>query len=91
MELNFSTVGTNYVAEFKADGPFSLHLELPEVGHLRVRQKSVEAGAYTDVDDMPIADQFKPVVDRQFTGEVWPIWMQIEVGARPTMAVVTFA
>lgn len=90
MELNFVKKGDVYVAEFKAEGPFALHLEVQEVGHLRVRQSSVEGGGYALVDGMPLGDQYSPVVDRQFVGDIWPLWIQVETGSQPTMAVVTF-
>lgn len=90
MDLTFNKVGDVYVAEFKAEGPFALHLEVPEVGHLRVRQSSVEGGGYALVDEMPLSDQYAPVVDRQFVGDIWPLWLQVETGSAPTKAVVTF-
>jgi hypothetical protein len=92
MELTFNKVGDFYVAEFQATGPFALHLEIPadKLGHLRVRQTSVEGGAYALIDDMPMSDENRAVVDRQFVGELWPLWIQVEVGATPTLAVVTF-
>lgn len=90
MDLTFKKVGEVYVAEFMAEAPFALHLEVPSVGHLRVRQSSVEGAEYALVDEMPIADQYKPVVDRQFVGDVFPVFMQVETGSLPTLAVVTF-
>lgn len=90
MDLTFNKVGDVYVASFKAEGPFALHLEVPEVGHLKVRQTSVEGSDYALVDEMPMGDQYKPVVDRQFVGELWPLWIQVETGSAPTKAVVTF-
>lgn len=90
MDLTFNQVGDFYVAEFKAEGPFALHLEIPSVGHLRVRQKSVENGKYALVDDLPDADSYKYVVDRVFVGDFWPLWIQVETASAPTMAVVTF-
>jgi hypothetical protein len=90
MELTFNKSGDVYVAEFKAEGPFALHLEVPKVGHLRVRQTSVEGSEYALVDEMPMGDQYNPVVDRQFVGELWPLWIQVETRSMPTLAVVTF-
>lgn len=90
MDLTFNKVGDVFVAEFKAEAPFALHLEVPKPGHLRVKQSSVEGGGYALVDGMPLNDQYAPVVDRQFVGELWPLWIQVETGSAPTMAVVTF-
>lgn len=43
MDLTFTQQENGlFTAEFKAEGPFALHLEVPQVGHLRVRQTSVE-------------------------------------------------
>lgn len=91
MELTFTKKGDYYVAEFKAEAAFALHLELESVGHLVVKQSSVEGGAYAPVTEMPLNDQYAPVVDRQFAGDIWPLFIQVETGSAPTMAVVTFA
>lgn len=91
MDLTFTQQGNGlFTAEFQAEGPFALHLEVPEVGHLRVRQTSVEGSSYALVDEMPLDDQYKKVVDRQFVGDLWPLWIQVETGSQPTLAVVTF-
>lgn len=90
MTLEFIKKGDLYVAEFKAEGPFALHLEVPEVGHLEVRQTSVEGSGYALVSEMPASDSYAPVVDRQFVGDCWPLWIQVETASAPTMAVVTF-
>ena len=90
MDLTFNQVGDLYVAEFKAEGPFALHLEVPTVGHLEVRQTSVEGRGYARVSEMPASDSYAPVVDRQFVGDLWPLWIQVETASQPTMAVVTF-
>lgn len=37
-----------------------------------------------------MGDQYKPVVDRQFVGDLWPLWIQVETKSMPTLAVVTF-
>ena len=90
MDLAFKKVGDLYVAEFKAEGPFALHLEVPTVGHLEVRQTSVEGSGYARVSEMPASDSYAPVVDRQFVSDLWPLWIQVETGSHPTMAIVTF-
>lgn len=90
MNLTFNKVGNVYVAEFKAEGNFSLHIEKPE-GSFAIKQTSVEGAAYDEVRDQASYTDKDRVIDTEVRGSMWPKWIKIVSSSQPTMAVAIFA
>lgn len=78
-----------YVAEFKATGPFSLHIERRESGRITVYQKSYENGKYATVKNVDIAPQ-DTIIDAEVPGGVFPKWIKIKSSSAVEVAEVTF-
>lgn len=91
--LIFDSVEANgqkvYVAEFKATGPFSLHIERRESGRITVYQKSYENGKYATVKNVDIAPQ-DTIIDAEVPGGVFPKWIKIKSSSEVEVAEVTF-
>lgn len=91
--LIFDSVEANgqrvYVAEFKATGPFSLHIERRESGRITVYQKSYENGKYATVKNVDIAPQ-DTIIDAEVPGGVFPKWIKIKSSSGVEVAEVTF-
>lgn len=91
--LIFDSVEENgqrvYVAEFKATGPFSLHIERRESGRITVYQKSYENGKYATVKNVDIAPQ-DTIIDAEVPGGVFPKWIKIKSSSEVEVAEVTF-
>ena len=92
--LIFDSVEENgqrvYVAEFKATGPFSLHIERRESGRITVYQKSYENGKYATVKNGDIAPQ-DTIIDAEVPGGVFPKWIKIKSSSEVEVAEVTLA
>jgi len=78
-----------YVAEFKATGPFSLHIERRGSGRITVYQKSYENGKYATVKNVDIAPQ-DTIIDAEVPGGVFPKWIKIKSSSEVEVAEVTF-
>ena len=89
MNLEFIKVGNAYVAEFKVEADFNLHIE-KGVGNISISQSSVEGGAYDYIRQLSNAPLDK-VVDIDFVGAIYPKWLKITSTTLPTLAVVTSA
>lgn len=86
MTLEFIQVGNKFVAEFKTEADFNLHVE-KENGELSVWQTTVEGGKY---DVVKTAAPLDKVVDIDFVGVIYPKYIKVTCASLPTMAVVTF-
>lgn len=86
MNLEFIKVGSRYVAEFKAEADFNLHIE-KDLGTLSVYQTTVEGGKYDVVKTG--ANHYDKVVDIDFVGVIYPKYIKIECATLPTLAIVT--
>lgn len=89
MNLEFIKVGNEWVAEFKVESDFNLHVE-KGVGNISISQSSVEGGAYDYVKQLSNAPLDK-VVDIDFVGAIYPKWIKVTSATLPTLAVVTSA
>ena len=87
MNLEFIKVGNEWVAEFKVESDFNLHVE-KGVGNISISQSSVEGGAYDYVKQLSNAPLDK-VVDIDFVGVIYPKYIKIECATLPTLAIVT--
>lgn len=90
MDLTFNKVGNVYIAEFKAEATFSLHIEKPE-GSVAIKQTSVEGSDYDEVRNQVSYTDKDRVIDTEVRAAMWPKWIKIVSTSLPTMAVVTFA
>lgn len=88
MNLEFIKVGDDYVAEFKVEGDFNLHIEKSK-GELAIYQSSVEGAKYDYVKTG--TTHYDKVVDLDFVGVIYPKYIKIECATLPTLAVVTSA
>ena len=87
MELVFEKVGNHYVAEFKADNDFNLHVKRTKLGTLEVYQKGVEEGEYDFAWSPGIGA--RKVIDYDFAALVYPKWIKVVSGSEVTNAAVT--
>lgn len=90
MELTFNKTGELYVAEFKADKEFSLHIErMNGLGSIKMQQNGAEGGKYADVEDFEASNSTKPVIEYDSGAFVAPKWIRIESSVLPTYAAIT--
>ena len=87
--LTFNQVGDKYVAEFEATTDFNLHIERSESGFLFVNQRTTSSGAYDSVKGASF-NYNDAVVDMDFTGAIYPKYIQVVSKVMPTMAIVTY-
>lgn len=88
MNLNFSKVNNEWVAEFQATNSFNLHLEREGSGDISIYQKTVgNKYAHVEFDVLP----HQKVVDVDFTGGIFPKDIRIVSESQPTMGFITFA
>ena len=90
MELNFSKVGNEWVAEFEATNHFNLHLERKGTGSLIVSQRGSGSGEYAAAFVRGVYEG-RPVIDYDFGALVYPKWIKVVSGSEVINAVVTFA
>lgn len=87
--LTFNQVGDKYVAEFEATTDFNLHIERNESGFLFVNQRITSSGAYDSIKGASF-NYGDAVVDMDFTGAIYPKYIQVVSKVMPTLAVVTY-
>ena len=90
MELNFSKVGNEWVAEFEAPNHFNLHLERKGTGSLIVPQRGSESGEYAASFVRGVYEG-QPVIDYDFGALVYPKYIKVESGSEVLKSEVTFA
>lgn len=88
MALKFTNVGENWVAEFSVTDDFNLHIERKESGYLIVNQRTTAEGKYDSIRDGSF-NYGDPVVDIDFTGVIYPKYIQVISKVEPTYAEVT--
>lgn len=88
MALNFTNVGEKWVAEFSVTDDFNLHIEREESGYLIVNQRTTAEGKYDSIRDGSF-NYGDPVVDIDFTGVIYPKYIQVISKVEPTYAEVT--
>lgn len=89
MELNFTKVGNEWVAEFEATNHFNLHLERKGTGSLIVLQRGSGSGEYAAAFVRGVYG--RPVIDYDFGALVYPKWIKVVSGSEVLKAEVTFA
>lgn len=87
--LEFIKKENEYVAEFKATNDFNLHIERSIGGRLSVLQKTVEDGNYSEAFSTDRVAEAK-IFDYDFTGVVYPKWIQVSSASPVEYGVVTF-
>lgn len=90
MELNFSKVGNEWVAEFEATNHFNLHLERKDTGSLIVSQRGSGSGEYA-LSFMRGMNEGKKVFDYDFGAFVYPKYIKVVSGSEVLKSEVTFA
>lgn len=86
MNLNFVKTGDKYVAEFKVDADFNIHIE-QRGGIVEMFQSSVEGGQYDYVKALN-ASKFDSVIDTDCSALIYPKWIKLETRVQPTAAYV---
>ena len=89
MELNFSKVGNEWVAEFEATNHFNLHLEREGTGSLIVSQRGASSGEYASAFVKGVYEG-QPLIDYDFGALVYPKWIKVTSGSKVISATVTF-
>ena len=90
MELNFSKVGNEWVAEFEATNHFNLHLERKGTGSLIVSQGGSGSGEYAAAFVRGVYEG-QPVIDYDFGALVYPKYIKVVSGSEVLKSEVTFA
>ena len=90
MELRFVKDGNVFVAEFEVAGDFNLHVERPAGGLFSVYQRTAQSGKYAYVEGLG-SQTGKDVIEYDFSALVYPKWIKVVCGNKPTVGVVTFA
>ena len=88
MALKFTQVGEKWVAYFSVTDDFNLHIEREESGYLIVNQRTTAEGKYDSIRDGSF-NYGDPVVDIDFTGVIYPKYIQVISKVEPTYAEVT--
>lgn len=80
-----------WVAEFEVTRDFNLHIEREEGGgYLYVNQRTTPEGLYDGIKGASF-NAPDPVVDFDFTGVIYPKYIQVVSKVEPTYAEVTLA
>ena len=85
--LTFNKEGGNWVAYFKAEADFALHIERDEAGVMSMEQ-STTGGGYAVVEDFPARSRYGRAFDYEFSGLVYPKFIRITSTSEPTFAEV---
>lgn len=85
--LTFNKEGGNWVAYFKAEADFALHIERDEAGVMSMEQ-STTGGGYAVVEDFPARSRYGRTFDYEFSGLVYPKFIRITSTSDPTFAEV---
>lgn len=85
--LTFNKEGGNWVAYFKAEADFALHLERDEAGVMSMEQ-STTGGGYAVVEDFPARARYGRAFDYEFSALVYPKFIRIASATEPTYAEV---
>lgn len=78
-----------YIAEFRADKEFNIHIERPEPGYISMQQNSAEGGKYAAVDDWGTQNNDKLIIDYESGYFVTPKFIKIISKVLPTYAAIT--
>ena len=78
-----------YIAEFRADKEFNIHIERPEPGYISMQQNSAEGGKYAAVDDWGTQNNDKLIIDYESGYFVTPKFIKIISKVEPTYAAIT--
>ena len=89
MELTFNKVGNKYISEFEVTSDFNIHIERPEGGITDIYQRTSSEGEYAVVEGFDTNG--KSVIDVDFTALVYPKWIRVVCGNKPSVGVVTIA
>lgn len=90
MELIFNNSQPGlWISEFEVTQDFNLHIERVNSGYLYIKQRSTPKGLFDNVKGASF-DHADPVIDIDFTGLVYPKYLQIVSKVMPTKAVVSF-
>lgn len=79
-----------WVAEFEVTQDFNLHVERSESGYFFVNQRTTPEGLYDSIKGA-LFNYGDPVVDFDFTGVIYPKYIQVVSKVEPTYAEVTLA
>lgn len=90
MDLNFTKVENEWVAEFEATGNFNLHLERAKSGIIVVSQRGTDNGEYAAAYAKSEYEG-KRVIDCDFGALVYPKWIKVISGSEVIKGVVTFS
>jgi hypothetical protein len=88
MEIIFSKSGQSWVSEFQVSGDFNLHVERSKGDVFSVYQRTSQSGEYAYVEGIG-TQTGKKVIEFDFTGAIYPKYIKVVCGTKPTMAVVT--
>lgn len=86
MELNFSKVGNEWVAEFETPSDFNLHVEREVTGNLVVMQRTTSEGEYA----IAYQSGYK-VIDCDFRALLYPKHIKVVSSCEVLKGEVTFA
>lgn len=81
----------NWEAEFEATADFNLHIEGVPEGQVRIYQRGTPDGEYAYVKEATPYPSFSDVYDFDFSALVYPKWIRVVCGNKPTVGVVTIA
>lgn len=90
MELTFLENDGKWIAEFKVDKEFNLHIEREDgTGKIKMYQNSATGGKYAIVEDFAINNNYKPVLDFSSGYFVGEKSIKIVSEVLPTYAAIT--
>lgn len=90
MNIEFVKQGNAYVAEFKVEADFNLHIEKDKNGHITLYQRTSEGGKYALLEEFGYQDG-KLVYESDAAGLIYPKYIKVVSAVLPTYAVVTSA
>lgn len=76
----------NWEAEFEATADFNLHIEGVPEGQVRIYQRGTSDGEYAYVREATPYPSFSDVYDFDFSALVYPKWIRVVCGNKPTSA-----
>ena len=87
MELQFTKIGSRWVADVEVTSDFNLHAERKKSGSLSIFQKGVVDGKFASESSW--SDDADVVVNKDFSMLVYPKWLKIESATDVTRCVLT--
>lgn len=88
MNLTFIKIHDRWMAEFKVESDFNLHIEGVKQGNISLFQRTTENGEYAYIHTA-VTPTSGTIYDSDFSAILYPKYIRVSCATEPTLAVVT--